>query len=108
MGKSLLLKAITILYDGVMKTLVTLLIACCFGSAMAQSNLPECRGAVSSWNNCSGTKTFTDGGKYRGAFKDGRYNGKGIYTFASGDKYVGEFKDGLPNGQGSETGIPPN
>ena len=40
-----------------MKTLVTLLLACCFGNAMAQSSLPECKGPVSSWNNCFGAES---------------------------------------------------
>jgi hypothetical protein len=55
--ESLLLKAIRISYDVCMKTLVTLLLACCFGSAMAQSNLSECEGPVSRWNNCSGAES---------------------------------------------------
>ena len=37
--KSLLLKAITILYDGTMKTLVTLLPACCFVGGSVELNL---------------------------------------------------------------------
>ena len=123
--KSLLLKAITILYDGAMKTLVTLLLACCFGSAMGQGTLPPCQGWKSFWNNCygeqidpSGSKyvgeyrngerdglgsyKFDNGSTYVGEFKNGKINGQGTYTFYSGDKYIGEFKDELYNGRGIE------
>ena len=77
-----------------------------------------------SWDNCQGTKTFLNGSKYVGEFKndkpngqgtytfpnrnkyvgeikDDRYNGQGTFTFANGNKYVGEFKDGKFNGQGT-------
>ncbi len=129
-GKSLLLKAITILYDVTMKTLITLLLACCFGSAVAQSNLPACLGTdVTRWTACFGTERTADytyigefkdgksngkgmmdifasgfkGDKYVGEFKDGKFNGQGTYTFADGSKYVGEFKDYKRNGQGTFT-----
>ena len=112
-----------------MKTLVTLLLACCFGSAMAQSNLPACLGTdVTRWTACFGTVSKGTGGyTYIGEFKDGEYNGQGsrsyagriiyvgewkygrhngqgTYTFDSGNKYVGEFKDGEFNGQGIKFG----
>ena len=86
-----------------MKTLVTLLLACCFGSAMAQSNLPACLGTdVTRWTACFGTES-TAGHTYIGEFKDGERNGQGTYTYPNGDKYVGEFKDGKHNGQGTHT-----
>ena len=129
-GKSLLLKAITILYDVTMKTLITLLLACCFGSAMAQSSLPACLGTdVTRWTACFGTertaghtyigefkngmshgKGMMDifasgfkGDKYVGEFHNGSVNGQGTYTYANGNKHVGEYKDGLRNGQGTYT-----
>ena len=40
--KCLLVSGVSLLYDVQMKTLTTLLLACCFGSAVAQSNLPAC------------------------------------------------------------------
>ncbi len=48
------------------------------------------------WNNCSGTRTYGDGDKYVGEWKDGeRY--RGTFTFGEGEfegeKFVGEFKD---------------
>jgi len=82
-----------------MKTLITLLLACCFGSAMAQSNLPECNGFK---NNCFGTviygsddRLYGGGGKYVGEFKDGKYNGQGITFLANGKvDQSGIWKDG--------------
>ena len=109
-----------------MKTLITLLLACCFGSAMAQSNLAACQGEVRTWTNCFGYTTSVGNGgyKYVGEWKDGKQHGQGTYSFdrrgnyadefkdgkrnpqvnfISGYKYVGEFKDNLKNGQGIYT-----
>jgi len=87
-----------------MNILLRLLVVLMMGSAYAQSNLPACQGSeTSGWSNCTGTKTFANGNKYVGEFKDGKYNGQGTYTFANGDKYVGEWKDGKNNGQGTYT-----
>ena len=72
------------------------------GSAYAQSNLPACQGSdTTMWSNCTGTKTFPNGAKYVGEFKDGKFHGQGTETFASGNKYVGEWRDGSYNGQGT-------
>ncbi len=87
-----------------MKTLVTLLLACCFGSAMAQSNLPACPSSVDvPWTNCYGTETYADGGKYEGEYKSSDPHGQGTFTYANGDKYVGGHAHGLRNGQGTYT-----
>ena len=99
-SRSLFREFITVLYDVQMKTLITLLFACCFGSAMAQSNLPTCEGDRAAWTDCFGSHTFASGSKYVGEYKDGKRNGQFIVTFASGNKYVGEFKDDKYNGQG--------
>jgi hypothetical protein len=86
-----------------MKTLITLLLACCFGSAMAQSILPACLGTdVTRWTACFGTERIA-GHTYIGEFKGGKPNGQGTYTYANGSKYVGEYKDGKRNGQGTYT-----
>ncbi|MDO7605536.1 MAG: hypothetical protein MUQ94_07350, partial [Burkholderiaceae bacterium] len=68
-----------------MKTLITLLLACCFGSAMAQSILPACLGTdVTRWTACFGTESNA-GHTYIGEFKDGMKHGKGMMDiFASG------------------------
>jgi len=63
----MLLEAIRISYDVCMKTLGTLLFACCFGSAIAQSNLPYCQGEVSAWSNCFG-KAKAGSYEYAGEF----------------------------------------
>ena len=59
------------------------------------------------WTNCIGTKTFADGDKYFGEYKDNKMHGQGTYTWTlgefAGDKYVGEFKDGKQHGQGTYT-----
>ena len=99
-SKSLFREFITVLYDVQMKTLITLLFACCFGSAMAQSNLPTCEGDRAAWTNCFGSHTYASGNKYVGEYKDGKRNGQFIVTYANGNKYVGEFKDEKKNGRG--------
>ena len=74
------------------------------GTAFGQSKLPACQGSdTKRWSNCTGTYTFTDGDKYVGEWKDGKYNGQGTYTYATGEKYVGEYKDDKVNGQGTYT-----
>ncbi len=97
----MLLKAITILYDGAMKTLVTLLLACCFDGAMAQSNLPACLGTDATlWTACYGRQTFSNGDSYIGEYRYGRYHGKGSYGYGNGETYAGEWEDGLRKGLG--------
>ena len=49
------------------------------------------------------TKTYAEGDKYVGEWKNGKKNGQGTKTSAEGYKYVGEFKDGFCNGQGTMT-----
>ena len=53
--------------------------------------------------NGRGTFTGTDGTKYIGDFKDGKFNGQGTFTEANGNRYVGGVKDGLSHGQGTRT-----
>ena len=92
------------MYHVTMKTLVSLLLACCFGSAMAQSSLPACPGSVYVfWTDCFGIFTYSSGAKYVGEWKDGKFNGEGAYTYTDSDKYVGEWKDGKKYGQGTYT-----
>ena len=67
--------------------------------------LPPCPGSYnqSTWTNCVGTHTYTNGDKYVGEWRDGKHHGQGTYTYAEGDKYVGEHKDGKLHGQGTFT-----
>ena len=84
-----------------MKTLITLLLACCFCSAVAQSNLPACPSNVDVlWTNFYGTSTYADGSKYVGEFKDNLRNGQGTLTYPDGFKYIGEVNNGTHNGHG--------
>lgn len=48
-----------------------------------------------------GTKTYPDGSKYVGEFKNGKRNGQGALTWPDGRKYVGEFKDDKYIGHGT-------
>jgi len=88
-----------------MKNLIRYLaFALMVGVACAQSNLPDCQGSdTTKWSNCTGTKTFPNGAKYVGEFKDGKLHGQGTGTFADGSKYVGEHKDEKFSGQGTGT-----
>jgi len=81
-----------------MKLIFRLLLLCLFGcgSVFAQSNLPACQGSdISKWNDCFGTRIHSNGDKYVGEWKIGRYHGKGTFSFADGSKFVGEFKNGM-------------
>ncbi len=81
--------------------------------AWAESQLPECEGTdYRQWTNCQGTwnenniltyMTRSDGEKYVGEWKDGKYHGQGTCTWPDGKKYVGEWKDGKYHGQGTWT-----
>ena len=82
-SKSLFREFVTVLYDVQMKTLITLLLACCFCSAMAQSSLPTCQGWWGrTWTDCYGTYIFGNGNKYVGEYKGGRRNGGGTFTYS--------------------------
>jgi hypothetical protein len=72
------------------------------GSANAQSNLTACPQS-GYFDNCFGTKTYANGGKYIGAFKDDKRSGRGTMTYANGSEYVGEWNDDKGNGQGIYT-----
>ncbi len=39
-----------------------------------------------------GTWTYTEGEKYVGEWKDGKYNGQGTFTYPNGTKYVGALE----------------
>ena len=65
------------------------------GHADAQHNLgvlfaDDC---VGNCINGQGTRTQTNGTKYVGGFKNGKFEGLGTMTRISGDQYIGQFKD---------------
>tara|TARA_B100000586_G_scaffold154524_1_gene112404 strand:- start:123 stop:389 length:267 start_codon:yes stop_codon:yes gene_type:complete len=46
------------------------------------------------YQNGQGTQTWSDGSKYVGEWKDGKYHGQGTFTSSDGGMHVGEFKGG--------------
>ena len=81
-----------------------LIILSTFFFSISVHALPDCPSDTSvRWNNCFGTYTYADGGKYVGEWKDDNRHGQGTGTFPSGNKYVGEWKDGKKHGQGTFT-----
>ena len=50
--------------------------------------------------NGRGVKTYANGDKYDGEWKDGKKHGRGVFTWPSGSKYDGEYKDDYFNGRG--------
>ena len=47
-----------------------------------------------------GVDYFNNGDNYRGEYKQGKPDGKGVYTWANGSTYDGYFKNGLKFGKG--------
>lgn len=67
-----------------------------------QGQLPSCPGSTrtAAWTNCVGEEMIADGGRYVGAFRDGKFHGQGTLETSDGKKYVGEFWRGDPHGHG--------
>jgi hypothetical protein len=60
-----------------------------------KSNLPVCRGVdFTKWNECFAEHTFESGGVYKGEWRNGKLNGKGIYTTDDGRKFEGIWSNG--------------
>ena len=59
-------------------------------------SLPKCPGSYnqSTWTDCVGDYTWSNGDKYVGEWRDGKYYGQGAFTFADGRVLEGTFKDG--------------
>ena len=70
----------------------------CNGNIVSDSSNKETKKSIK--ESVQTTKTYSNGNKYVGEFKDGKYNGQGTFTHLDGTKYVGEWKDGKQNGQG--------
>lgn len=54
--------------------------------------------------NCTegqGVKSYQDGSRYEGGFKDRQPQGQGTFYYPNGDRYVGQFNDGMPHGKGA-------
>ena len=64
----------------------------------------DCTGQnTSTWSDCTGTMSFSNGDKYVGDYKNGKRSGKGVYYSFKGHKYEGEYENNKPNGQGIQT-----
>jgi hypothetical protein len=55
------------------------------------------------WDNCTGTRTFSDKSIYTGQWKLGKEHGEGTLTYSDGERYVGGFRNGLHHGEGTIT-----
>jgi hypothetical protein len=53
------------------------------------------------WSYCSKEIYFTNGDKYSGAWKDGKFHGTGTYTYKDSSYYYGEWSLGEKDGSGS-------
>jgi hypothetical protein len=64
--------------------------------------LPPCPGTYNAaWNQCIGTYTSNNGGRYVGPFRSGNFNGQGTFYFSNGDVYTGDFVNDVRIGQGN-------
>lgn len=82
---------------------ISLAIVCCLLTILPCAYCADWKCIEGNCINGQGTGTWTDGPKYVGEFKDGKFNGQGTLTYANGDRYVGEFKDSNFNGRGTLT-----
>ena len=100
-----------------MKVLIATLcltVALLLGSGGSAFALPECEGSPArswsflpflqdmskNWDECEGSFTYGNGGKYVGEWRNGKRNGQGTFTTNS-DKYVGEFRNDRRHGRGT-------
>jgi|ETNmetMinimDraft_33_1059910.scaffolds.fasta_scaffold109635_2 hypothetical protein len=58
---------------------------------------------VGNCTNGQGAATMTNGDRYVGEFKDGKFHGQGTLTYKDGRKYVGGWKNDKRHGQGTYT-----
>ena len=80
-----------------MKRLLPVLLV--FGVFLASAGksfaLPPCLEHTDTyWDNCFGTRTYADGGKYVGEWKDDKWNGQGTFTYADGRVKAGVWDKG--------------
>lgn len=77
-----------------MKNLLTFILI-----ALSLSLSAQC---VGDCQNGEGTKTYSNGNKYQGAFKNGKRHGQGKFKWPSGAMYDGAWVDGKREGKGQE------
>ena len=89
-------------------TTLCLTVALLFGNSGMVYALPVCpweRFQNHYYHNCIGTRTFGDGSKYVGEWRNNKRHGQGTYTWDRGRsyKYVGEWRNGKRHGHGTFT-----
>lgn len=47
-----------------------------------------------------GSRSYSNGSKYIGGFRDGEPHGEGICMYVNGDQYIGEWASGFQTGRG--------
>ncbi|MEZ4911072.1 MAG: hypothetical protein R2774_09435 [Saprospiraceae bacterium] len=77
-----------------MKNLITFILITVSISLSAQ--------CVGDCQNGEGTKTYSNGNKYQGTFKNGKRHGQGKFKWPSGAMYDGLWVDGKREGKGQE------
>jgi hypothetical protein len=72
--------------------------------ATGQSGLPRCSpDRTIPWHNCIGEYLYSNGERYVGEWREGKFHGRGAWTNSSGHTYVGEWSDGKRSGLGTYT-----
>ena len=49
-----------------------------------------------------GSRSYSNGSKYIGGFRDGEPHGEGICMYINGDQYIGEWANGFQTGRGDD------
>ena len=83
-----------------------LTIAVLLGSVGESFALPECKdsptqdpGVSASWDQCKGTRIYSDGKRYSGDYKSGRPDGRGTLIDSQGIEFDGKFISGYLDGK---------
>ena len=87
-------------------TIFCLTIAVLLGSSGIGYALPECKdsptqdpGVSASWDQCKGTRIYSDGKRYTGDYKSGRPDGRGTLIDSQGIEFDGKFISGYLDGK---------
>ena len=73
-------------------------------TSTAASRLPACPSDTRVlWNNCVGSITHDNGGRYNGEWRNDKFHGQGTYVWTTGAIYTGEYRDGKHHGLGTYT-----
>lgn len=87
------------------KSLISSIALCCCLHAQAQMNYPVIQCLSGDCNNGTGVADLEDFHVYRGEFKNGKPEGKGMLLHYDRDgevpEYIGEFKNGAASGTGT-------